>query len=320
MPKLSKVPEGTAAANGTTVRQTARKTARKPVRKTASPGRAASSAGVTNAKANARAKATVPSDAAAHPAAPNWAKIMLEARAPWECAALLASLPWMRKLPDGDGHPVIVFPGLGVSDFSTVPMRQLLTWLGYDVHPWHQGFNFGPKEGVMAACLQQLKQLHAKHGQRVSLVGWSLGGIYARELAKEAPELVRCVITLGSPFTGHPKATNAWRLFELVSGQSSHDHELIEQIRQSPEVPTTSIYSRSDGVVAWQCSLNPDHPHTENIEVHASHIGMGMNPLALYAVADRLQQTPETWQRFDASGARKWFFRATGSGPLANAG
>jgi hypothetical protein len=117
------------------------------------------------------------------------------------------------------------------------------------------------------------------------------------------------VITLGTPFTGHPRATNAWRLYEWVSGQSVHDAVLLEQVRQPPPVPTTSIYSRTDGVVAWQCSINEASPLAENIEVHASHMGMGMNPLALYAIADRLAQDPAHWRRFEADGARRWFFK-----------
>lgn len=240
---------------------------------------------------------------------PGLAKIALEGRAPWEFAALLAAAPWLRQLPRGDGHPVIVFPGLGVSDFSTLPMRNFLRDRGYLPHPWRQGFNFGPRHGVLEACVEQLQALHYRHGQRVSLVGWSLGGVYARELAKEHPDLVRCVITLGSPFAGHPRATNAWRFFEFVSGLSASDPALIDGLRQPPSVPTTSIFSRSDGIVAWPCSLNPDLPHTENIEVRASHVGMGLNPLTMYLIADRLRQPLGAWQPFAAEGVRRWFFR-----------
>jgi hypothetical protein len=92
-----------------------------------------------------------------------------------------------------------------------------------------------------------------------------------------------------------------------------HDPALLEQVRRPPPVPTTSIYSRTDGVVAWQCSINEDSPLAENIEVHASHIGMGVNPLALYAIADRLAQDPAHWKRFEAAGARKWFFKTVGA-------
>ena len=243
--------------------------------------------------------------------------MLLEARAPWEYAATFAAWPWLRQLPKGDGHPVIVYPGLGASDITTLPLRNFLEDRGYRPHAWKQGFNRGPRAGVLEQCRQQIAQVVAQHRRPVSLVGWSLGGVYARELAKEQPEHVRCVITLGTPFTGHPRATNAWRVYEWASGQDvDHDPALLAQLRVPPPVPTTSIYSRTDGVVAWQCSLNEGQPRTENIEVHASHIGLGLNPLALYAVADRLYQDPATWTPFDLSGARRWFYKITHHAPL----
>jgi pimeloyl-ACP methyl ester carboxylesterase len=236
--------------------------------------------------------------------------MMLEGRAPWEAMALMAVMPFFARLPPGDGHPVLVLPGLGASDTSTYALRRFLHQQGWSAYPWEQGSNLGPRPGVLEACRARLDTLHRQHGEPVSLVGWSLGGIYARELAKEAPQQVRCVITLGTPFTGHPRATNAWRFYEWVSGQHAHDEALLAEVRQPPPVPTTSIYSKTDGVVAWACSINPpEHAHTENIEVHASHIGMGLNPMVLYALADRLRQDPRHWQRFDIAGARRWFFK-----------
>ncbi|MDC8785598.1 esterase/lipase family protein [Roseateles koreensis] len=241
--------------------------------------------------------------------APNALLLMLEGRMPWEAAALLAATPWLRRLPHGDGHPVIVFPGLGANDLSTWPLRNFLEALGYVTYPWHQGFNFGPRHGVLEQCSSNVRRLFKHHAEPVSLVGWSLGGIYARELAKELPDHVRSVVTLGTPFTGHPRATNAWRFFEWVSGHKVDDPRLMAQIRETPPVPTTSIYSRSDGIVSWRCSLNEVGPLSENIEVPASHLGLGMNPLALYALADRLAQHPEDWRPFEVSGVRKWFFK-----------
>lgn len=236
--------------------------------------------------------------------------MMLEARAPWEAMALAAVSPWLSRMPSGDGHAVLVFPGLGANDMSTLALRRFLRQHRYVAYGWEQGFNLGPRDGVLEGCRARIEALHKKHQGKISLIGWSLGGIYAREMAKELPDLVRCVITLGTPFTGHPKATNAWRFYQLVSGQHPHDEELLAQVRRPPPVPTTSIYSKTDGVVAWQCSINPmRHAHTENIEVHASHIGMGMNPMAMYAIADRLRQDPDHWRRFDVQGARRWFFK-----------
>jgi len=241
--------------------------------------------------------------------APNAFLMLLEGRAPWEYAALLAAKPWLRKLPAGDGHPVLVFPGLGAHDFTTLPLRHFLEERGYVPYPWKQGFNLGPRDGVLEGCRNQLELIHQRHQRPMSLIGWSLGGVYARELAKEMPDRVRCVITLGTPFTGHPRATNAWRFYELMSGKSVEDEAVIEQVREAPPVPTTSIYSRTDGIVAWQCSVNEEGPLAENVALHASHVGMGMNPLAMYVIADRLAQPPGAWQHFDASGARRWFFQ-----------
>lgn len=249
-------------------------------------------------------------DAELHSVPPGLWLMMLEARAPWEAMALAAVSPWLSKMPSGDGHAVLVFPGLGANDMSTLALRRFLKQHNHQAYGWEQGFNLGPRDGVLEGCRARIEALHKKHGGKISLIGWSLGGIYAREMAKEVPDLVRCVITLGTPFTGHPMATNAWRFYKLVSGQHPHDEALLAEVRKPPPVPTTSIYSKTDGVVAWQCSINPArHAHTENIEVHASHIGMGMNPMAMYAIADRLRQAPDHWQRFDVQGARRWFFK-----------
>jgi pimeloyl-ACP methyl ester carboxylesterase len=245
--------------------------------------------------------------------APGPLLVMLESLAPVEYAALLAATPWLHRLPHGDGHPVLVFPGLGASDLSTAPLRRVLKRIGYTPYPWRQGFNLGPRHGVLAASRELVEQIVERHGEKVSLVGWSLGGIYARELAKDLPSRVRCVVTLGTPFAGHPRSTNAWRLYEMVSGQETgaYDDELLAQMRTPPPVPTTSIYSRTDGIVAWRGCLNDEsNPLAENVEVPASHVGMGLNPLAMYAVADRLAQDPARWRRFDARGHWRHLFGA----------
>ncbi|CAN5801414.1 alpha/beta hydrolase [soil metagenome] len=241
--------------------------------------------------------------------APSAFLMMMEGRAPWEFAALFATMPFLRRLPKGDGHPVLVFPGMGANDATTAPLRHFLDSLGYATQAWGQGFNVGPKNGVLRRCADDVRALADRHGKPVSLIGWSLGGIYARETAKELPEHTRSVITLGTPFTGHPEATNVWRVFELLSGQRAHGHAMLDRVRTPPPVPTTSIYSRTDGIVSWRCSLNEPGPLVENIEVPASHVGMGGNPLALYAVADRLAQPVGGWQPFDASGLRRLFYR-----------
>ena len=232
------------------------------------------------------------------PRAPNALLMLLEGRAPLEFFSLLAALPWLARLPRGDGHPVMVFPGMAASDLTTVPLRRCLANLGYVTQAWGQGFNFGPRPGVIERCGDDIRALADRQGQPVSLIGWSLGGIYARELAKLHPSETRCVITLGTPFTGHPKATNAWRLYEMLSRSKIGDAELMAEIRKPPPVPTTSIYSRSDGVVAWHSCIDEEAPDAENIEVPGSHIGLLHNPAALYIVADRLAQPPHTHEPF----------------------
>ena len=257
---------------------------------------------------------------ARQPKAPNALLMLLEGRAPWELAATLAATPLFNRLPPGDGHPVLVFPGLSAPDATTLPLRTFLRARGYEPYEWEQGFNLGPREGVLDRCRERANAIYQKHGQPVSLVGWSLGGVYAREIAKELPQQTRCVITLGTPFSGHPRANNAWRLYEMVSGHRLDEADaLIDQVRKPPPVPTTSVYSRTDGVVSWLCSLNEDSPLTENIGVHASHLGMGMNPLALYVVADRLAQKPGEWRPFHLEGRRKWFFKTTSRAPVSAA-
>jgi pimeloyl-ACP methyl ester carboxylesterase len=238
--------------------------------------------------------------------------LLLEGRAPVELWASVLSLPILRHAPKGDGQPVLVFPGLVAGDASTVPLRAYLKRLGYVPYGWNQGINAGPRHGVLAGCRERIEEIHAEHGRSISLVGWSLGGLYAREMAKLLPGMVRQVITLGSPFSGHPHATHAWRLFEYVSGHSASDPKLMDRLREAPPVPTTSMYSKSDGVVAWQCSIQAPGRQTENVEVMASHLGLGMNPLALYALADRLAQKEGKWKPFSRRGLRGMFFAKSG--------
>ncbi len=242
--------------------------------------------------------------------APGVVRMALEWRAPAEFAATLLAQPWLVQATAGDGHPVLVFPGLMASDASTAPLRRYLDRLGYATYGWDNGSNFGPRTGVLEHCRRHLRAIRRHHGRPLSLIGWSLGGIYARELAKELPESVRLVITLGTPFTGHPKATNAWRLYELVTGHKIGSPEIHEPLRAPPPVPTTSIWSRSDGIVNWACAVEKPSPHTENIEVEASHFGLGLNALAWWAIADRLAQPEGNWSPFErGSGLRGWFYR-----------
>ncbi len=234
---------------------------------------------------------------------PSLALLALELRAPWEFGALLPAWPALARAPVGDGHTVLVFPGLSASDATTIPLRTYLGSRGYKSMGWSQGFNFGPRAGVLETAKRDLRQAFESSGRKVSLIGWSLGGVYARELAKELPAMVRDVITLGSPFAGPPKSTNAWRVYELTSGRNIEREHGQFDLPAAPPVPTTSIFSRTDGIVAWRGSLQQaDHDETENIEVVASHIGLGVNPSAWWAVADRLAQAEGKWRPFDRTG------------------
>jgi pimeloyl-ACP methyl ester carboxylesterase len=235
----------------------------------------------------------------------------LEGRAPLEAMTSLALWPLLVAGPRGDGHAVLVLPGLLASDDSTEMLRAYLRQRGFDAVGWGQGNNLGPRPGVIEVCLQRLVQLQQRSGRKVSLVGQSLGGVYARLLAAMASDSVRLVVSLGSPLSGPSSASHARRIYDAVSGPHARNERLRELLRQPPRVPTSSIYSRSDGVVAWQSSALPPQPQVENIEVRASHIGMGMHPAVLHAVADRLAQPEGRWAPFQRHGLRQWIYGDT---------
>lgn len=227
---------------------------------------------------------------------------LLETRALFELTLTHASWPWLMSAPRGDGHSVIVLPGFMADDMSTIVLRHYLARCGYDVQGWGLGNNLGPRVGVEDGMLALLDAVAERSGRPVSLVGWSLGGVYARVLAAQRPQSVRCVITMGSPITGDPYATSVSHLYEMTSGTRADDKRLRALAERAPAMPSTSIYSRSDGVVAWQCSLGCEGHERENVEVFASHLGLGVNPAVLYTVADRLAQAEGSWSPFDPKG------------------
>ncbi len=246
---------------------------------------------------------------------PSKALMLLEGRALHEFGAFLGALPLLSLTPRGDGHPVLVLPGLVASDLSTRPLRSFLKNRGYVTSGWRLGRNYGLRDGVQHAMIDLVREfsdehgrkiISDEHGRKISLIGWSLGGVYARQLAKMMPDRVRSVITLGSPFASHPKATNAWRIYELASGHRAdeEDPRFGGRLAEPPPVPTTAIFSRTDGICAWQGCMEKSSAESESIEVESSHCGMAHHPAVVYAVADRLAQPEGQWMPFDRSGWR----------------
>ena len=238
-------------------------------------------------------------------------------RALGEWASLPFASPMLAGAPRGDGHPVLVLPGFATTDASTKVLRKFLTRLGYDAHTWDLGRNLGHKaigrEGEKLVA--RLRAIHEATGEKVSLVGWSLGGVMARLVAHKAPDAVRQVITLGSPFGGSPKSTTVWRAYEWMTGDRVDDARIVDQLSQHagpPPVPSTAIWSRSDGVCAWQICREGEAPATDNIEVRGSHCGLGVNPSVLYAVADRLAQPDDGWAPFKRDGIKAWVYPSAG--------
>ena len=232
-------------------------------------------------------------------------------RAFLEAATLLPAAPLLRQAARGDGHPVLVLPGFGAGDRSTRVLRRYLERLGHEVHPWTFGRNLGPRGDLPQRLVRRLTELHERSGRRVSLVGWSLGGIYARELARHQSERVRQVITLGSPFRGGGTTSNLARVVRAITRSNFPERapDWFTRMAQPPPIPTTAIFSKTDGIASWQACIEIEAPHTDNVEVIGSHCGLGFNPVVLYAVADRLSQPESGWARFDRSGWRRFFYR-----------
>jgi hypothetical protein len=222
---------------------------------------------------------------------------------PLRAALEYASMRFMNKtsLPPGDGHPIVIFPGLASDKHAIGPLKDFCERLGYVAYDWGRGFNTGPQGDVdewLDHLAQHVCELTAGHEEQVSLIGWSLGGIYAREVAKALPHRVRQVVTIGTPFAGTDEQTNVGWVYRLVNGQPPVLADaMLRRLRTPPELPTTSIYSRTDGIVAWQACLNPESAtQAENIEVDGSHCGLGWNPKVLSIIADRLRQPVGEWQ------------------------
>ncbi len=238
------------------------------------------------------------------PPAPSKVLLALEARAWFDALGMVPLRALERRLPRGDGHPVLVLPGFLASSRSTYFLRRFLIRLGYAGHRWKLGTNLGYSDDLYQRIAARLSELKTRYRRKVSLIGWSLGGLYARELAREFTPAVRSVITLGSPFRGRPESSNVRTIYEFISGKiDAYGEELLVRLAEPPPVPTTALYTRADGIVAWQSTVEHSRRYdVENVHVGGAHMGLGFNPRALLAIADRLAQPEGQWRRFRPSG------------------
>lgn len=224
-------------------------------------------------------------------AAPSLGLLLREARVLLEAPRFLISAARaQRDLPRGDGSPVLLIPGFGADARVMRPLQRALSGLGYIAEDWGQGRNLGMRPLVKQGLAQKLETLSKRYDSKVTLIGWSLGGVFARELARAKPEWVRRVISMGSPINRRPEANNMMPLFRLANrGRPVKlDREGFERRKIAPPVPCTAIYTRSDGIVAWQASMEQSATNTENVEVRGSHFGLVVNLEVLRVIARRL--------------------------------
>ena len=230
---------------------------------------------------------------------------------PWRAALEFGSHSLSRS-PRGfksDGHPVIIFPGMATGATAVSPLRRYCEDLGYAAADWGWGLNAGPQgdmERWLAELTRHIADMLEPFEQTATLIGWSLGGIYAREVGKKLAPKVRQIVTLGTPFNAADDHTRVGWIYQLLNGNApALTTQLSTQLRSAPPIPTTSIYSRSDGVVAWQTCLHDElakqQGQVEDIEVNGSHLGLGWNNKALRVIADRLAQPPGNWRRYEDS-------------------
>lgn len=237
---------------------------------------------------------------------------LMESRALFEFGAFVAGAPLLAMIGRGDGHPVLVIPGFASTDASTRPLRRALRAHGYWVHGWHHGRNI-PSEEVFAELPATLSELHERHGAKLSIVGVSLGGVYARELARTQPGAVRQVVTLGSPFRMRPgdRSTLSGLLDRFGPALPElPGSELPEQERPPVPVPVTCIYTRTDGLVRWHASIETEGAERENVEVRSSHSGLATNLSVLVVILDRLAQREDEWTPFRRTALRRQIYPA----------
>jgi pimeloyl-ACP methyl ester carboxylesterase len=246
------------------------------------------------------------------PRPPRLLYTLIEGRALLEMALLPALLPMLSSAPKGDGHPVLLVPGFTANDATMIGLQSYLRSRGYQVETWGLGQNTGFKLKYSQALEQKVRFMHHRHRRKVSVVGWSLGGVYGFYTAHAAPECVRTVISLGSPLRfsvenyKSPLLVRAiYRYFAHPMGPVAHlAHVRAKVLRSAPPVPSTCVYSMTDGVVPPEAAqLETGTGEHENIWVPGSHVGLGFNAAVMWILADRLAQSEGSWQPFHPDGA-----------------
>ena len=202
---------------------------------------------------------------------PGWRRF---AEAAWLLPRLVRGFGEVAVLGPENGPPAYVIPGFVASDKTCSALRHALAEAGWRTYPWDLGFNRGAHADVLRHLRQRLEVIHDE--RPVLLVGWSLGGVFARELAREVPEMVRAVVTLGSPFSGDPHMNNVWRLYELIAGHPVDDPPVMHH-PDKPPVPTLAIWSRRDGIVAKRAARGLDCERDKEVEIGCSHIAFGVS-------------------------------------------
>lgn len=232
------------------------------------------------------------------PDLPSWQLLLGEAQA--ALAAKPQGIP--RDLLDGlpgDGRPILVMPAFFAGDWQTEPLRAFLSKKGYAAYGWQLGPNVGPTDAILYGIERRLDEIRAEHGgAKVTLIGHSLGGVLARELAKKRPDAVRHLIVLTSPIHA-PTASLLVPIYDLLSRWYSADAEALEaKLNEPPTVPVTAIYTRSDGIIAWQSALESPGARRENIEVAGAHVTMARNFDAWRVIVDRLRLGEGAWRPY----------------------
>ena len=223
------------------------------------------------------------------PSRPRGLRILREAAVAAELARLLLRFPQIARYPRGNGEPVMVLPGFGAGESSTWVLRAMLRRLGYRVGGWGLGLNSGDVPRLMPELAGAVARRAREEGAALRLVGWSLGGYLAREAARDVPECVDRVVTLGSPVIGGPKYTATAGFYRAAGVDFDEIEAAIEERERTPiRVPITAIYSRTDGIVDWRACIDRRSPRVEHVEVRATHIGLGFAPEVLRIVATSL--------------------------------